>query len=176
MDKQAFPILDDKQWTTPPNDIDGQHCDVLAERRSPNEMNRQHVPVATDSKFGQPISSVMTRNLCTIDAEDTVEAVQETLQGLGYASIPVLGSNGVIVGMIGSQELAHFHAENKNAKTVRAWEISRCTKFEVGPDASIEAVSTLMAENSIAYIAVTDFGILLGVVSAIDMLKEIANF
>ncbi|MDR3483066.1 MAG: CBS domain-containing protein [Burkholderiaceae bacterium] len=176
MDKQAFPILDDERWTDRAKIVDSQHGDIHVERDSSNEIEAAHEPAAIDLKLQQPISSVMTRNLRTVYAEDTVEIVEETLQKLGYASIPVQGSNGIIVGMIGPQELAHFFSENKNPKAVQAWEISCCTTFEVSPDESIEAVSTLMTEKKVEYIAVTELGELIGVVSALDILEEISKF
>jgi len=176
MDKQAFPILDDQRWATDAKKIDSQHGDISVERDSSNGLNTEHAPAVIDIRLQQPISSVMTRNLRTVYAEDTVEIVEKTLKKLGYASIPVQGSNGIIVGMIGPQELAHFFSENKNPKAVQAWEISCCTTFEVSPDESIEAVSTLMTEKKVEYIAVTELGELIGVVSALDILEEISKF
>jgi Mg/Co/Ni transporter MgtE len=64
----------------------------------------------------QPISSVMEQTLWTVDDENTIEKVEEILAEQGLTSAPVVGSNGAVVGMIGSQELVQFHAEGKNAK------------------------------------------------------------
>lgn len=121
----------------------------------------------------QPISSVMDQTLWTVDDENTIERVEEILAEQGLTSAPVVGSNGAVVGMIGSQELVQFHAEGKNAKAVHAWEISRIKLFEVSPSDTVEEVAKLMAENKIEHISVTEFGRLKGIVSAQDLLQEI---
>jgi len=121
----------------------------------------------------QPISSVMEQTLWTVHDEDTIEKVEEILAEQDLASAPVVGSNGAVVGMIGTQELVQFHAEGKNAKAVHAWEISRIKAFEVSPDDTVEEVAKLMADNKIEHISVTECGRLKGIVSTQDLLQEI---
>jgi predicted transcriptional regulator len=121
----------------------------------------------------RPISSVMEETLWTVHAEDSIETVEAILAEQGLASAPVVGSNGVIVGMIGTHELVQFHTEGKNAKAVQAWEISRIKVFEVSPGDTLEDVAKLMAENKIEHISVTERGRLKGIVSTQDLLQEI---
>ncbi len=134
----------------------------------------QEAPPLSDlaSHVGRPISDVMDRTLWTVHAEDTIERVEEILAQQNLASAPVVGSNGAIVGMIGPPELVQFHAEGKNVKAVKAWEISRIRSFEVSPSDSMEEVAKLMAENKVETISVTEFGQLKGVVSTQDLLQE----
>lgn len=134
------------------------------------------VPVPSDeliATVSQPISSVMDHTLWTVHAENSIEKVEEILAEQGLTSAPVVGSNGAIVGMIGTQELVQFHAEGKNAKAVQAWEISRIKVFEVSPGDTVEEVAKLMAENKIENISVTECGRLKGIVSTQDLLQEI---
>lgn len=128
---------------------------------------------ALAAHVSRPISSVMDETLWTVHAEDSIERVMEILAEQGLGSAPVVGSNGAIVGMIGTVELAQFHAEGKNAKAVQAWEISRITLFEVNPGDSVEEVAKLMTENKIENISVTECGRLKGIVSTQDLLQEI---
>ncbi len=134
----------------------------------------QETPSQSDlaSRVGRPISAVMDRTLWTVHAEDTIERVEEILTQQNLASAPVVGSNGAIVGMIGPPELVQFHADGKNAKAVKAWEISRIRSFEVSPNDSMEEVAKLMAENKVETMSVTEFGQLKGVVSTQDLLQE----
>ena len=129
-----------------------------------------HELIATVSR---PISSVMEHTLWTVHAENTIEKVEEILAEQGLTSAPVVGSNGAIVGMIGTQELVQFHTEHKNPKAVQAWEISRIKVFEVSPNDTVEEVAKLMAENKIEHISVTECGRLKGIVSTQDLLQEI---
>ncbi len=118
-----------------------------------------------------PVSSVMVKNLWTVHAEDTIQNVEKTMHREGLSSVPVMGSNGVIIGVVGARELAEFIAGNKNPHVVCAWEVSRCTNFEVAPETTIAQVASLMTHDRVEYIAVTENGVLLGAVSALDILR-----
>lgn len=124
-------------------------------------------------KADRPISSMMEKNVLTVHAENTVAQVEEILSMNNFSSVPVVGSNGVVIGMISSKELINFHAEKKNGTAVRAWEICRITHFEVGPDASVMDVAKLMVDHRIQHIAVTENGNLYGLVSAIDFVEQV---
>lgn len=125
------------------------------------------------AKVHQPISAVMDHTLWTVHAQDSIAQVEEILTGQGLTSAPVVGSNGAIVGMIGTPELVQFHADGKNAHAVQAWEISRIRHFEVSPGDTVEDVAKLMADHKVASVSVTECGRLKGVVSTQDLLQEI---
>jgi predicted transcriptional regulator len=168
MDKQAFPVLDPDRWEVEEKDAgDGARGRPgVAEPTAPAESPDGVTTAISHRKNCEPISSMMQEDVQSIDAEDTIEKVELALAERGYTSIPVMGSNGAIVGVIGPVELNRFHAGQGNAKAVRAWEISRCTMFEVSPDGPADDVAKLLAENNLDYIAVTELGALKGYVSA----------
>lgn len=177
MDNQSFPTLDQERWTNSASDIEGRVGGVLdsADFYLPAGSPAPGIAAVNNPNISKPISSMMQESVRFVDGEDTVEKVDEVLSMQAFSSVPVMGSNGAIIGIIGPQELAHFHSEKKNAKAVRAWEISRCTVFEVKPDDSVEDVAKLMAENKIEYIAVTELGALKGAVSALDLERAISR-
>lgn len=175
MDKRSFPTLNQNRWTISAKDIESRVGGILdsADFHTSAESSKRGTAAVGEPKISKPISSMMDHHLWTVDADDTIEKVEESMSGNQSRSVPVMGSNGAIIGIIGSREIAHFHFENGNSKVVRAWEISRCTMFEVSPDDSVENVSKLMTRNKIEYIAVTKFGALKGVVSALALLQAI---
>jgi predicted transcriptional regulator len=175
MDKQSFPTLHQDRRTISERRVASRVDGILGsvDSDSPADAPLAGTVAVSDLKISKSISSMMERNLCTVDAEDTVGKVEEVLATQGCSSVSVMGSNGLIVGIIGPQELAHFLSEKKNANAAHAWEISRCTMFEVNPDDSVEDVATLMAENKIEYIAVTERGVLKGVVSTRDLVQVV---
>ncbi len=175
MDKQTFPALNMEQWTTAvpaPESAAGTALDLVDDDPTPASMMVENV-IDSMPAVSAPISSIMDKTLWTAHAEDTIEQVEEILSAQGLSSVPVVGSNGAIVGMIGIQELAQFHSEKKNAKVVRAWEISRIKAFEVSPADTVEDVAKLMADHKIENIAVTEFSRLQGVVSTQDLVQVI---
>lgn len=127
------------------------------------------------STVHKPVSAVMDPRLWTVHDEDSVARVEEIFTENALTSAPVMGSNGLIVGMIGAAELAQFHFENKNPKAVQAWEICRIKTFEVSPGDTLESVAKLMTEHQVESVAVTEDGRLRGVVSLKDLMQEILN-
>jgi predicted transcriptional regulator len=178
MDTQTLPILEEERWTIPSAGANypfGSNFSV-SEFFAANAAPRPLPANVIAPPYDKTISSMMRKSLWTVDAEDTVEVVEEILANLDFAPVSVVGSNGAIVGIIGQKELARFHVQHKNVKTVQAWEISRCTMFEVRTVDLIEDVSKLMIDNQIDYLSVTEDGVLKGVVSVLDVLKGLTLF
>jgi len=159
MDKNQLQLVDRRRPATAPTD--------------PAMLDGERSGAGHESQAGDLISSVMAHDLWTVDSQASIDMVEEILSTHGLSSVPVAGSNGEIIGIIGTHELAQFLVDGKNAKAVRAWEISRCTKFEVSVGDTITDVSKLMTENKIDYIAVTEHGRLRGVVSALGVLQAV---
>src|SRR5450631_77964 len=110
MDKQSFPILDQDRWAISAADIEGRIGGILdsAVFSFPAESPKVATARFGAPKTNKPISSMMDPNAWTIDAEDTIEKVEEILSRQSSSAVPVMGSNGAIVGIIGPQELAQF--------------------------------------------------------------------
>ncbi|PWF46757.1 CBS domain-containing protein [Massilia glaciei] len=146
---------------------------VPAEVVAPAPPAAMAAPPAPPAAAARPISFMMETNIKTVHAEDTVADVEQVLASNKFSSVPVVGSNGAIVGMISCQDLVMFHAEKKVAAAVRAWEISRINNFEVGPATPVLEVAKLMIAHRMQHVAVTEHGVLLGLVSAIDFVEQL---
>ena len=55
------------------------------------------------------ISSLMTKNIVTVDAEDTVDRVEAIMDTHKLSCVPVIDSQGGCFGVISSSDLMHFH-------------------------------------------------------------------
>jgi len=175
MNKQSFPTRGMPQWTISGNEVGSLADDKFDIENYYSMASGPAVETvaAIDPNIKAPISSVMQENLWSVHAEDTIEEVEELLSAISASSVPVIGYNGAVIGMIGAQELAIFHAEKKNAKAIRAWEISRIKTFEVSPEDTVEDVAQLMVEHDVRNIAVTEQGTLQGVVSMQNLMQVI---
>jgi CBS domain-containing protein len=127
-----------------------------------------------DSPVELSIETLMDRSGVTIRAEDPVARAEALLNGHHLTSIPVMGSNDAIIGMISSQELLTFNAEHRNPNAVRVWEICRVVHFEASADTPVSELAKLMLDQRIEHIAVTEDGVLHGVVAAIDLYAALA--
>lgn len=125
------------------------------------------------SFMDQPVSSLMTAPAMTVSADDTVEAVGETLRRHGLSFVPVVESpNGAPIGIISAADLLQFQAARRDPQAVRAWEICSYTPVEVGPDAPVGEVARLMVERQIHHVVVMENKTIQGVVSALDFVKQ----
>lgn len=124
----------------------------------------------TRSGIKGKISDIMTRSPVTAYVQDTVHRVEEILQANALSSLPVVDPDQHdCFGIISLKDLARFHAENRNALAVRAWELCSYKPLAVGPESSLEEAARLMVEHSIHHLVVQDDGILCGYVSSLDI-------
>lgn len=120
------------------------------------------------------ISSLMTRNILTVDVEDTVEKVEAIMDTHKLSCVPVIDSQGGCFGVISLTDLLHFHVlhKNQNQKAERAWEVCTHKVIEVGPDMSVKEAAELMTRNKIHHIVVVENKSIKGIVSSIDIVNE----
>ena len=118
------------------------------------------------------ISSLMTKNIVTVDAEDTVDRVEAIMDTHKLSCVPVIDSQGGCFGVISSSDLMHFHMLHKNQKAERAWEVCTHNVIEVGPDISVKEAAELMIRKKIHHIVVMENKSIKGIVSSIDIVSE----
>ena len=69
--------------------------------------------------MSQPISSLMQRRVWSVGLDETVQAIEAQMAANGLSWVPVLESNGVVLGVITASDLLRFHADKKNPLKVR---------------------------------------------------------
>ncbi len=147
---------------------------------------------------------VMTRGVQTASAEWTLDELRTFLVSRSISGAPVCDKSGKLIGVVSSTDLmrtaseesvssdedhafyAHgldrrlsaedlrgLHIEVTSSTTVR--EIMTPLVFEVPPDASIHTVADMMARGRIHRVFVSLGGKLLGVVSALDLVRVLRD-
>ena len=119
----------------------------------------------------QTISSLMQRDVCSVGADDTLQAVESTMVAKGLTWVPVVDESGAVLGVISSLDLLRFHADGKDAAKVCAWQVCTYKPISVPADASLSDVARLMVEAGIHHVVVMDGGAIRGVVSSLDFVK-----
>lgn len=122
--------------------------------------------------MSMPIASMMQNQAMTVDMDATLEQVGEVLRMHNLSAVPVVERKGVVVGIISARDLAHFLHEKRDAGAVRAWEICSYKPVEVAPDATVSDVARLMVARGIHHVVVTDNKAVIGIVSALDFVKQ----
>jgi len=122
--------------------------------------------------MNRAVSGLMTKNLWTVNIEDTIEKVDEVINAHKLSAVPVLDAENGIFGIISSRDMLNFYEAKKNPKSVRAWELCSHKIISVSPQTTDVEVAELMVQNKIHHILVTESGTLQGMVSALDFVKQ----
>lgn len=121
--------------------------------------------------MSQPISSLMLRRVWSVGLDDTVQAVEAQMAAKSLSWVPVLESNGVVLGVISASDLLRFHADKKDPSKVCAWQLCTYKPITVRPDATVSEVAELMVEKSIHHVVVTEGANIQGVLSSLDFVR-----
>lgn len=123
----------------------------------------------------RPVSSLMRRDVCTVDMDDTMASVEKRLAEQHLSWVPVLQGRGAIIGVISAADVVRFHAEAADPESVRAWQMCTYKPISVGADTDLAEVARLMVDRSIHHVVVTAGGDVIGVLSSLDFVREFAE-
>lgn len=118
----------------------------------------------------QTIATVMTREVASVDFDDTIEDVERALKDSGHSFVPVVSSQGGCFGVISASDLVAFHARKENSRLKRAWEVCTHQVVEVAPDTTIRKAACLMLDKHVHHVVVMEQGRLVGVLSSLDLI------
>ena len=121
--------------------------------------------------MSQAISSMMQRQVWSVGLDDTVQAIEAQMAAKRLSWVPVLESNGVVLGVISASDLLRFHADKKDPSKVCAWQLCTYKPITVRPDATVSEVARLIVEKSIHHVVVTEGADIQGVVSSLDFVR-----
>ena len=121
--------------------------------------------------MSQAISSLMQQRVCSVGLDETVQAVEAQMAAKRLSWVPVLESNGVVLGIISASDLLRFHADKKDPSKVCAWQLCTYKPITVRADATVGEVARLMVEKSIHHVVVTEGADIQGVLSSLDFVR-----
>jgi predicted transcriptional regulator len=147
------------------------------------------------------VTDVMTKDVFTLSPEQSLAEAADVLTERGIGAAPVVDADGTIVGLLRDEDLliseARLHLpttiailpgieftlpgqikrydeELKKAASSTVADVME-TKFkQVGPDATLEDVATLMHEHDVTHIPVEQDGKVVGIVARGDIVRFLA--
>lgn len=135
-------------------------------------VRESHCPVLTVRAAGAREGLVrdrMTPNPVTAAPEDTLAEARARMHAGRFRSLPVL-DHGELVGIITDRDIRRYagRLENTAVKTVMTER-----PMTVGPDTSVWDAARLVLEHKIGGLPVVEDGVLVGIVTTSDLLKEL---
>lgn len=123
----------------------------------------------------ETIATLMHRGVQTVGMDDSVATVESFLNEHSLTWVPVTDDMGTVIGVISAGDLVSFHAGQRNAAEVPAWQLCSYRPVVVDPRASLPEVAREMVQRRIHHVVVADGDHLLGVVSAMDFVAHFAR-
>jgi CBS domain-containing protein len=117
------------------------------------------------------ISSLMQRQIRSIDMDDTVGQAAAMLASHGLSWAPVLDAARAVIGVISATDLLQFAARNGDPMTVRAWQLCTYKPISVDQATPLGEVARTMVQRQVHHVVVTDESGLVGVVSSLDFVR-----
>ncbi len=121
------------------------------------------------------IDTLMHRGVQTVGIDDSVATVESFLNEQGLTWAPVVDAGGVVIGVISASDLLLFHAQQRQAANVPAWQLCSYKPVVVGPQTSLAAVAQEMVQRHVHHVVVADTEHVLGAVSAMDFVAYCAR-
>lgn len=116
------------------------------------------------------VADCMTAEPKTLGSQLPVSIARDVMRRFDVRHVPVL-EGGMLVGMFGDRELAL--ASGAIDDPIARW--MNPGPFIVGPRDSIADVASMMAENKIEAVVVVDRGVVVGVLTSVDLARALAD-
>ena len=99
------------------------------------------------------------------------DVAQQLLSGM-YSGLPVVSTDGNILGVITEFDLLHAIREGRDLETIRAEEVMSRPAICVEEEDSVDTIITTMTAHHIIRVPVTRRGKLVGIISRSDILSH----
>ncbi|HEY9025964.1 MAG TPA: CBS domain-containing protein [Burkholderiaceae bacterium] len=125
--------------------------------------------------MNRTVSSMMSREVCVVDMDDTLASVEQRLTERRLSWAPVVEGQGAVLGVISAADLLRFHAQGGDAQAVRAWQMCTFKPMTVPVLADLVEVARGMVERHVHHVVVMEGGSVAGVLSSLDFVREFAS-
>jgi len=116
------------------------------------------------------IHEVMAGAVVLASPEDTLGEIREKMTGLDIGAVPVVDADGVLLGIVTSEDLVTDYA-----LTIPVSRVMNSPVLTLSPDAEAAEAARTMREQACHHIVVTRDSRVVGIVSSFDLLRLIAE-
>ena len=148
-----------------------------------------------------PLRSVMTTDVVTVTADQTLASAADVLADRGIGAAPVVDGEGKVVGLLRDEDLlstearlhlpttiailgvnftlpgevARYDEELRKAIASTVGEVMEPEFPQLAPDASLEDAATLMHQADVTHVVVVEEGRAIGIVARGDLIRHLAR-
>lgn len=136
------------------------------------------------ARFEDPVESRMTRTVVTVSIDDDVQVAEQLLRLHDISSLPVVGRDGDLAGVISFRDLlnaGHVLGRMLGARTAltlpaaNVGELMTPTPISVAPSTSILEAAKIMVTRRIHRVYVVEAGSIVGVLTTNDLVRIVGE-
>jgi CBS domain-containing protein len=125
------------------------------------------------SAVNEEISSVMEEELVTLRDYDTIESALKKMIDEGLSGFPILNVDDKVVGIVSERDFISLIADVITGKKVSDY-MNR-NVVTISPDATVEAAAKIMIANDFRRLPIVHEGVMLGIVTATDIVNYLGS-
>jgi CBS domain-containing protein len=114
---------------------------------------------------------IMTRTVCTIRPDASVQAAATLLSQKRISGLPVIDGDGKVMGMLTEADII----SKVNREGLKVSEIMSCNVISVTEETPVDEIALLLTERKIKRVPVMDRDKLIGIVSRSDIVRAVAQ-
>ena len=144
-------------------------------------MSQPTLAVQPPAAAEMPVRALMTRNVTTLDRNDTMDVAADVMAAGGLRHLPIMDGRRV-VGVVSERDLLRpglaaalgygSKARRMLLHAVAVKEVMSEPAVTLAPEASVRDAARLMVERRIGCLPVVDAGVLVGLVTETDLLRH----
>jgi acetoin utilization protein AcuB len=141
--------------------------------------------LAKGETMSTTVGSVMSKNVITIKASDSLLAATRTIKEKGFKHLPVVDGNGTLVGVVTDRDLKRASASDATTLEVhellylldklKIEQIMTRKPVTVTKDESVQGAAKMMADRKIGCLPVVESGKVTGIITKDDFLRLVAR-
>jgi predicted transcriptional regulator len=121
------------------------------------------------------IRDIMTPTVVTIHRDKLVCEVEGIFVAYNISGAPLVDDDGNLTGVISKSDVNRFDFTGGDRNYTRAWEIAHPKVIAIEVSASVEEAARRMLDAEVHRLVVTDVETMVGVLSALDFVKLVAE-
>lgn len=121
------------------------------------------------------IRDTMTPTVVTMHRDKSVSEVEGLFVDHKISGAPLVDDEGELTGFISKSDVNRFEFTGGDPYSTKAWEIAHPKVITIETSASIEEAARRMLDEEVHRLIVTDAKKMVGVLSALDLVKLVAD-
>ncbi|WGI17047.1 CBS domain-containing protein [Methanonatronarchaeum sp. AMET-Sl] len=127
------------------------------------------------SAINESVNQIMESKVISVDEKGSLEDAVNKMVSSGIGGIPIVDNENRVKGIITERDIVSLISKIDIVKGIKVKDIMTKKVITIPPDSSIMNLTTTMVEQGFRRLPIIEDGILVGIVTATDVLRYLGN-